>query len=129
MLVRRSPAMLRLFSASSPRLLGFEDSVKFVSVASKSPDEFAQSSKEVQATFNKFVADGRAPELTDKEISLFAFKRGLNLGPMEGMSKEDAKEMTDAALADIQDRDPTKHFKADPTRFGDWEKNGICYDF
>lgn len=117
--------MFRRLVRPSHQLLNFgkEGNIKFVSVASSDSAAFHEATKKVNEEMAKQLEEGKPIQLTDDVTRMF------NLGPMPGMSKEEAKRMTEGALSGIADTDPNKYYTIDPTRYGDWEKKGLCFDF
>lgn len=100
-----------------------EGDIKFISVSKDCTEDLLEFSRMINEKFISQLSEGLTPEIGDRDIKI------LNLGPMTGMSPEEAKFMTQQALEPIQDRDPHKYFRKDPTRYGDWEKDGLCKDF
>ncbi|WP_426689711.1 DUF1674 domain-containing protein [Rhodanobacter ginsengiterrae] len=49
--------------------------------------------------------------------------------PLESLPASVPAEIADVPAATSSDKDSSERAVPDPTRYGDWEKNGRCIDF
>lgn len=68
-------------------------------------------------------ATNRGPELTAEEV---VRRAALPEAARRALEEADARKAADAALPDGETGGPKE---IEPTRYGDWERKGIAYDF